>query len=543
MLSMIGRLAGLSAILAFCVLAARAGAAETIDISRAQTELARIGCYDGEVDGKASLAFRSAVRCFQKTLDGAEPDGRLTAAQFDALKGSLRVAPVKPAAGVFVDVRDAKVELKRIGCYRGAIDDRKDEAYRAAVLCFRKPHPDTDFLGPMTPAQFFVLQNVADGAYLRLDSATPAELGKGPVDVAEGQRELARVGCYEGEIDGRDSPAYREAVRCFQVRRKLRGAADELTLEQFFHLRKVADGAYAEKPAPVNLYKLAREAGLVGLPPDLEGDPGEERARRARRVAWDNYGLQIRDFNGRGFIASLRPDGPAMRQGAKVGDVMNTVNSVVGRAGPAHRAMLDAFERETGDGSVEFKVFDADSRWRNAYRIYPTGRAGAGDAPALPPALVAVTEYPGLMAIWRHDLSKAEPGELVRDAMLALQGISGSGDGCAAGRPAVIPIKVSVTKERRSGLGVYKGSSTESYGEALKVHPVLAGWARASLGYYSTAVVSDVRIAVSRLVVQDGCDGPGLRRLMRGIAMVASAEEAFDAAMPAVAAPAAGVRD
>lgn len=44
------------------------------DVLEIQTKLTEIGCYDGPVNGKRSLALRTAIRCFQKRA-GLQPTG------------------------------------------------------------------------------------------------------------------------------------------------------------------------------------------------------------------------------------------------------------------------------------------------------------------------------------------------------------------------------------------------------------------------------------------------------------------------------------
>ncbi|MEM9350287.1 MAG: peptidoglycan-binding domain-containing protein [Pseudomonadota bacterium] len=47
------------------------------DVAALQTSLKTVGCYDGPVNGKASLALRTAARCFQQHI-GAQTDGTLS---------------------------------------------------------------------------------------------------------------------------------------------------------------------------------------------------------------------------------------------------------------------------------------------------------------------------------------------------------------------------------------------------------------------------------------------------------------------------------
>ncbi len=74
-----------------CAPAASAHADQS-DIQRA---LAAVGCYDGPIDGAASLALRTAVRCFQKNGLDAPPDGTLSPEEEEALHAAA-------AAGVNV---------------------------------------------------------------------------------------------------------------------------------------------------------------------------------------------------------------------------------------------------------------------------------------------------------------------------------------------------------------------------------------------------------------------------------------------------------
>lgn len=72
------------------------------DTGEVQRALAAVGCYDGPVDGKASLALRSAIRCFQRDGLGATPDGTLSPEEERAL--------IESAAAGFVVERGARYE-------------------------------------------------------------------------------------------------------------------------------------------------------------------------------------------------------------------------------------------------------------------------------------------------------------------------------------------------------------------------------------------------------------------------------------------------
>ncbi|MEO1796428.1 MAG: hypothetical protein AAFR53_05375, partial [Pseudomonadota bacterium] len=54
------------------------------DVAKLQMSLKSIGCYGGEITGRANLALRTASRCFQNHI-GADPDGTLSGEEEAAL--------------------------------------------------------------------------------------------------------------------------------------------------------------------------------------------------------------------------------------------------------------------------------------------------------------------------------------------------------------------------------------------------------------------------------------------------------------------------
>lgn len=257
----------------------------------------------------------------------------------------------------------------------------------------------------------------------------------------------------------------------------------------------------------------ARAAGIYGIKPTSPSG--------VEQVVWDRYGIYFQEHERTAYVAGLRPGGAAAQQGAKVGDVMR--GSDVMGAAKWLEGILDGFERvldrSDGDGAITLYVYDADSGWQREYRLTPA--AANGEIAGLPQALRgAATSYPGLMAIVSGDPARAEPLEVARDAMLALQAISKHVKNCSGPEAVTIPVQITVTETTTDGLGVYRGSETSAYGETLRVRPEFAGWARANIGLYPTGAVSTVREAVLALISQEGCTGAGFRQLEEGLAFV-----------------------
>lgn len=262
-----------------------------------------------------------------------------------------------------------------------------------------------------------------------------------------------------------------------------------------------------------NPVSQARAAGLYGIEPlSISG---------VEQIVWDRYGIYFREHNRRAFVAGLRPGGAAAQQGAKVGDVLR--GSDVGGASASLNGLINSFEnilrRSNGDGSITLYVYDADSRWQREYRLTPA--AADGEIAGLPQALRgAATSYPGLMAIVRGDPARADPLDVARDAMLALQAISKHVRNCSGPDAVTIPVRITVTETTTDGLGVHRGSETSAYDETLRVRPEFASWARANIGLYPTQAISTVRDSVLALISQEGCTGAGFRQLEAGLAAV-----------------------
>lgn len=262
-----------------------------------------------------------------------------------------------------------------------------------------------------------------------------------------------------------------------------------------------------------NPVSQARATGLYGIEPVSLSE--------VEQVVWDRYGINFQEHNRRAFVAGLRPGGAAAQQGAKVGDVLR--GSDVGGASASLRGVINSFEnilgRSNGDGSIALYVYDVDSRWQREYRLTPA--TANGEIAGLPQALRgAATSYLGFMAIVRGDPARADPLDIARDAMLALQAISKHVKNCSGPDAVTIPVRITVIETTMDGLGVYRGSDTSAYDETLRVRPEFANWARANIGLYPTQAVSTVRDSVLALISQENCTGAGFRQLETRLAAV-----------------------
>ena len=260
----------------------------------------------------------------------------------------------------------------------------------------------------------------------------------------------------------------------------------------------------------------ARAAGLYGIAPV---SPTE-----LEQVVWERYGIYFQEYNRRAYVAGLKPGGAAAQQGAKVGDVLrgSDVMGALASLQGTLRGFENILDRSIDDGSITLHVYDADSRWQRDYRLTPS--AADGEVVGLPQALrSAATSYPGLMAIVSGDPTHAEPREVARDAMLALQAISKHVRNCSGVNAVSIPVRITVTETTTDGLGVYRGSETSDYDEVLRVRPEFANWARANIGLYPTQAVSTVRDSVLELISQEDCAGYGFRQLETGLAAIMGA--------------------
>lgn len=74
-----------STLFASALIAASNQLAEAQTTVELQTALASVGCYDGEIDGNASLKLRTAVRCYQNSRSDWDTDGSLDANEWQIL--------------------------------------------------------------------------------------------------------------------------------------------------------------------------------------------------------------------------------------------------------------------------------------------------------------------------------------------------------------------------------------------------------------------------------------------------------------------------
>jgi hypothetical protein len=284
--------------------------------------------------------------------------------------------------------------------------------------------------------------------------------------------------------------------------------------------------------AQQNPVVAARQAGLYGIEPQFQGPASNGLAREV----WERFGIYLLEHRNRAYVAGLRPGGPAALQGAKVGDVLR--GSDLMGASASLQGTMRGFERALegdGDGrAILLYVYDADSQWAREYRLVPV--SADGTVARVPPALRgAATSHPGLMAVLAGDPDGADPSAVTRDALLALQAISLHVKGCHGPDAVTIPVRIERTTETRDGLGVYRGSETDTFAETLRVRPEFAAWARANTASYPLAAVSTVRSAVLDLIRQEGCAGEGFVQLEDGLAAVigVALERAPGASSPA----------
>ncbi|MEL7258539.1 MAG: hypothetical protein AAFN80_11955 [Pseudomonadota bacterium] len=263
----------------------------------------------------------------------------------------------------------------------------------------------------------------------------------------------------------------------------------------------------------------AKAAGLYGITPDFSAQMGWSGGDAARQAAWDVFGIYFEEYNNVAFVAALKPNGAAAKQGAKVGDVLRGTGSY--GASRSLRGILTAVAAGAalpeGKQKVLLYVFDGNSGWQREYTL--TGEAD-GQVVSIPPSLRSLSSYPGFMAILRAEPKDADPWEIAHDAMLSLQAISKHVKECYGPNAVSIPINISVTETTRDGFGTVKNTETSEYGEVLIVRREFADWARSNIRVYPTEPISGIRNAVLKLISTEGCDGAGFKQLEAGLAAV-----------------------
>jgi Putative peptidoglycan binding domain len=110
-------------------------------IKRVQSDLQKLGFYNGPIDGRNSERTKSAVKQFQQKV-GITVDGKCGAQCVKAIKTMLEMydPKVPPAAppGSRQAVSELQENLKKLGFYRGPVDGRYDGEVVEAVKLFQR---------------------------------------------------------------------------------------------------------------------------------------------------------------------------------------------------------------------------------------------------------------------------------------------------------------------------------------------------------------------------------------------------------------------
>lgn len=134
---------------------------EQIEIRAVQSTLSKMGCYDGSVDGRPSLALRTAIRCMQKRA-GLTPSGSLDEATIEHLKSgefgqaqstASMTGPCRGreghiecalSDGRFIEAPEPwrttaarQMAMARLGCYDGEISGAEDNRLARGYNCLR----------------------------------------------------------------------------------------------------------------------------------------------------------------------------------------------------------------------------------------------------------------------------------------------------------------------------------------------------------------------------------------------------------------------
>ncbi|MBR2823827.1 MAG: peptidoglycan-binding protein [Clostridia bacterium] len=207
------------------------------DVRRLQTELKRLGYYNGNVDGRYGEGTVAAVMAYQLrnnlTVDGkAGPATQrsLYRSGNQVAYSALRVGEEGTA------VRNLQYTLYELGYYTGKVDGTYGETTADAVRAFQiqnKLSPVDGVAGSATLARLYSPEAVsASAAEVSYESSREGDRGE---LVAEIQDCLVQMG-YLGKVTGRYDEETTEAIRTFQREHGLTpdGVAGERTLEMLF---------------------------------------------------------------------------------------------------------------------------------------------------------------------------------------------------------------------------------------------------------------------------------------------------------------------
>jgi len=201
-----------------------------------QNQLAKLGYYAGEADGKYDSDVKSAVKEFQtaNSLKGSGSATKETRALLNSGKGiSLaeydKVREVKSGAkGNAVVI--IQQQLTGLGYYVGDIDGKFDSELKQAVVEFQQANGMKG--SGKADIQTRTLLNAGSGVraetYYRICALKTSS--KGPAVIAL-QKQLTEMGFYDGALDGKYSADVRTAVKYFQTANGIRatGTADAAT--------------------------------------------------------------------------------------------------------------------------------------------------------------------------------------------------------------------------------------------------------------------------------------------------------------------------
>jgi peptidoglycan hydrolase-like protein with peptidoglycan-binding domain len=113
----------------------------TAAVKRLQENLAKLGYYNGPVDGRDSKRITTAVKDFQRNV-GIKVDGRCLDICQKALKKMLALYdPAVPAGAEPASrstVSQLQSDLKKLGFYTGPVDGRNDERVTDAIKQFQQ---------------------------------------------------------------------------------------------------------------------------------------------------------------------------------------------------------------------------------------------------------------------------------------------------------------------------------------------------------------------------------------------------------------------
>ncbi len=143
------------------------------------------------------------------------------------------------------------------------------------------------------------------------------------------------------------------------------------------------------------------------------------------------------------------------------------------------------------------------------------------EVPPLPPAMNHLNDDPAILTIWRHEATTIETPDMADATMRILFALSHHYKGCHGPDFVAIPIKITSTTTTRDGLGIVRGSETDTFDKVLKVRPEFAGMAQRLAPYFSDNIRNRRFVGVRDLISQDSCNGQRLQRLEAGIAKAA----------------------